>query len=208
MVQADMISPSTEPQSVIVKKETEGRYIPEVFYRSKNQYGIEVKESAKPTFPVDYLLVNASHASAFAVDCTDIMSGQITHGFPLDPSPLFRSSDPFPIENRHGMEEQTTDRLFSKLGKLGASSIVDSRIEASFDSRRAREKVAKWLSDWHLLAYWNQVGFLGKADIKELARIATSPNLEEPSLLDGLLENDGWQTLMTVVADSTRKFPK
>ena len=60
MVQADMISPSTEPQSVIVKKETEGRYIPEVFYRSKNQYGIEVKESAKPTFPVDYLLVNVS----------------------------------------------------------------------------------------------------------------------------------------------------
>lgn len=58
MVQADMIQPSTEPQSVIVKKETEGRYIPEVFYRHKNQYGIEVKESAKPTFPVDYLLVN------------------------------------------------------------------------------------------------------------------------------------------------------
>ena len=136
------------------------------------------------------------------------MFGQITHGFPLDPSPLFRSSDPFPIENRHGMEEQTTNKLFSKLGKLGAPLIVDSRIEASFDSRRAREKVAKWLSDWHLLAYWNQVGFLGKADIKELARIATSPNLEEPSLLDGLLEKDGWQTLMTVVADSTRKFLK
>ena len=60
MVQADMIQPSTEPQNVIVKKETEGRYIPEVFYRHKNQYGIEVKESAKPTFPVDYLLVNVS----------------------------------------------------------------------------------------------------------------------------------------------------
>jgi nuclear protein localization protein 4 homolog len=106
------------------------------------------------------------------------------------------------------MEEQTTDKFLSKLGKLGAPLIADSRIEASFDSRRAREKVAKWLSDWHLLAYWSQVGFLGNADIKELARIATSPNLEEPSLLDGLLEKDGWQTLMTVVADSTRKFLK
>jgi len=102
--------------------------------------------------------------------------------------------------------DQTTDKLISKLSQLGAPSVVDSRIEATFDSRRAREKVAKWLSDWHLLAYWNQVGFLGQDDIKELARIATSPDLEDPTLLDGLLEKDGWQTLMAVVGDSARKY--
>jgi nuclear protein localization family protein 4 len=71
MVQADMISASTEPHTVIVKKETEGRYIPEVFYRSKNQYGIEVKESAKPTFPVDYLLVNVSIKWSILLYLTD-----------------------------------------------------------------------------------------------------------------------------------------
>ncbi|KAG8770796.1 nuclear protein localization protein 4, partial [Serendipita sp. 398] len=103
MVQADMVVPSREPQTVIVRKETEGRYIPEVFYRSKNQYGIEVKESAKPTFPVDFLLVN------------------ITHGFPLRPSPLFRFSDPFPIENRLGIENQSSEVLISRLSQLGAS---------------------------------------------------------------------------------------
>lgn len=104
------------------------------------------------------------------------------------------------------MEAQTTDKLLSKLSALGAQSIMDSRLEATFDSRRAREKVAKWLSDWHLLAYWSQVGFLGDADIKELARIATNPTLEDPALLDGLLEKDGWQTLMTLVGETARKL--
>ncbi|CAG7854314.1 Nuclear protein localization protein 4 [Serendipita indica DSM 11827] len=184
MVQADMITASRNPQVIIVQKETEGRYIPEVFYRSKNQYGIEVKESAKPTFPVDFLLVN------------------ITHGFPLQPSPLFRSPKGFPIENRHGIEEQTTDKLLAEINQIDAASVVASPIDSSFEARRAREKVAKWLSDWHLLAYWNQVEIIGREDIKAIAKVATSPNFEEATVLDPLLERDGWQTLTAVAVES------
>jgi nuclear protein localization family protein 4 len=65
MVEADMIEASVEPGTVRVNEETVGgkggegrRYVPEVFFRYKNEYGIEVKESAKPCFPVEYLLVN------------------------------------------------------------------------------------------------------------------------------------------------------
>jgi nuclear protein localization protein 4 homolog len=62
MVAADMIEPSVDPGIVRVKEEdrTAGsaRYVPDVFFRYKNEYGLEVKKSAKPAFPVEYLLVN------------------------------------------------------------------------------------------------------------------------------------------------------
>lgn len=74
LVQADLIEASVNPGVVRVKKEndppmdqhesgvkpTVKRYVPDVFYRYKNDYGIMVKESAKPCFPVDYLLVSVS----------------------------------------------------------------------------------------------------------------------------------------------------
>lgn len=55
-----MLEASVDPGVMRVKEEGEGRYVPDVFYRYKNKYGIEVKESAKPCFPVEYLLVNVS----------------------------------------------------------------------------------------------------------------------------------------------------
>ncbi|CAJ0883432.1 4085_t:CDS:10 [Entrophospora sp. SA101] len=58
MVSADIIEPSVDPSIMRVKESTSKRYVPEVFYNYKNKYGIEVKESAKPSFPVEYLLVN------------------------------------------------------------------------------------------------------------------------------------------------------
>lgn len=66
MVEADMIEASVEPGTMRVKEEGPTRYIPEVFFRYKNSYGIDVKESAKPCFPVEYLLVNVSGFKAAA----------------------------------------------------------------------------------------------------------------------------------------------
>ena len=64
MLQADMIEASVDPGMMRVKEENRGedggsaRYVPDVFFRYRNEYGIEVKKSAKPAFPVEYLLVN------------------------------------------------------------------------------------------------------------------------------------------------------
>ena len=62
MVEADMIEASVEPGIVRVKDEDRSqdaaRYVPDVFFRYKNEYGLEVKKTAKPSFPVEYLLVN------------------------------------------------------------------------------------------------------------------------------------------------------
>ena len=64
MLQADMIEASVDPGIMRVKEDSRGedggtaRYVPDVFFRYRNEYGIEVKKSAKPAFPVEYLLVN------------------------------------------------------------------------------------------------------------------------------------------------------
>lgn len=64
MVDADMIEASVDPGIVRVKaedrSEDNARYIPDVFFRFKNEYGLEVKQSAKPCFPVEYLMVTVS----------------------------------------------------------------------------------------------------------------------------------------------------
>jgi nuclear protein localization family protein 4 len=62
MVEADMIEASVDPGIVRVKEEDRtqdsARYVPDVFFTYKNEYGLEVKKSAKPCFPVEYLMVN------------------------------------------------------------------------------------------------------------------------------------------------------
>ena len=64
MVDADMIEASVDPGIVRVKEEDRGkdtaRYVPDVFFRYKNEYGLDVQKNAKPCFPVEYLMVNVS----------------------------------------------------------------------------------------------------------------------------------------------------
>jgi nuclear protein localization family protein 4 len=68
MVDADMIEASIKPGIVRVKDEDRSqdaaRHMSDVFFRYKNEYGLEVKKTAKPSFPVEYLLVNARASSA------------------------------------------------------------------------------------------------------------------------------------------------
>ncbi|CAG8576386.1 9539_t:CDS:2, partial [Racocetra fulgida] len=58
MVAEDIIEASVDPSIVRVKESTSEKYVPEVFYKYKNNYGVNVQKSAKPCFPVEYLLVN------------------------------------------------------------------------------------------------------------------------------------------------------
>ncbi|EIE81923.1 hypothetical protein G6F46_005649 [Rhizopus delemar] len=92
--EANFTEPSRNPSLMRVKDSIpHERYVPEVFYKFKNEYNVVVKQSAKPTFPVEYLLIN------------------VTHGFPHNPSPLFNSTSSFPVENREGLSHQSMSEL-------------------------------------------------------------------------------------------------
>jgi nuclear protein localization family protein 4 len=104
MQEAGIVEPSMKPSVMLVKEGIpHQRYVPEVFYKYKNKYGVPVQEPAKPTFPVEYLLVN------------------VTNGFPHNPSPTFNSAIPFGIENRQGMESQNLGLLNQRLSSCNSA---------------------------------------------------------------------------------------
>lgn len=62
LTEAEIVEPSRNPSVMRVKDSIpHERYVPEVFYKFKNEYNVVVKQSAKPTFPVEYLLVNVGN---------------------------------------------------------------------------------------------------------------------------------------------------
>lgn len=79
LVKADLISPSTHPDQMFIKETTDKRYVPDIFYQKINEYGLQVKHNAKPSFPVEFLVVS------------------LTHGFPDQEK---NNTKPFTVENR------------------------------------------------------------------------------------------------------------
>lgn len=62
--------------------------------------------------------------------------------------------------------------VLEELGRLEAPLVLDSRHGGGFVERQRRTALAEWLSDWHLLAYWRQIGFFGEVGT---TRTATGP---------------------------------
>jgi nuclear protein localization family protein 4 len=58
LIKEGIVEPSVEPGLMRV---CQNGYQPELFYKWRNEYGIEVKTKADPTFPVEYLLVTLTH---------------------------------------------------------------------------------------------------------------------------------------------------
>ncbi|KAM5532765.1 hypothetical protein V8D89_013562 [Ganoderma adspersum] len=185
MVDADMIEASVDPGIMRVKEEDASRYVPDVFFRYKNEYNLDVQKNAKPCFPVEYLLVNVSH------------------GFPQNPSPLFYSAD-YKIENRPGLEDQSIQNVLHRLAEINAYDVHES---SQGGDRQKRQALARFLSDWHLVAFIGTSGLVNPNDMRVLIRTATASNLEDDNVLDDLVRTDGWLTLMTFAREAAPKPP-
>ncbi|KAL5535116.1 NPL4 [Sanghuangporus sanghuang] len=191
MVDADMIEASVDPGIVRVKEEdrTAGsaRYIPDVFFRYKNEYGLDVQKSAKPCFPVEYLLIN------------------VTHGFPQNPSPLFLSNK-FPIENRLGVESQEVQKVLRDLAKLRAPEVTS---DPNFVRKEPGlfGQIVEHLSDWHLVTFLGTTGLISVNDMKLLVRAASSAGSEDQQVFYELFRTSSWETLMTFARENAPSLP-
>ncbi|KAJ3105434.1 nuclear protein localization protein 4 [Physocladia obscura] len=165
MVRDNIVEASVDPQLVRVKTTSNDQYIPEVFYKFKNEYGIQVKEAAKPTFPVDYLLITGNKK-------------KLSHGFPQDPRPIFKSTNPFPIENRNGATGDFQD-MHSVHSRISSNDIVSN------------------LSDFHLLIHLAELGFLEKDDYARLLKV-----VQGQESFDAVVGTGSWQTLAMVAKEA------
>ena len=117
----------------------------------------------------------------------------MSHGFPKNKAPLFRSAK-FHIENRPGLEDQSIEGVIKELAKLNAPQITPGN---RGDNSKKRG-LAEWISDWHLIAFLATTQLFSPGDIQTLLEVVSSPRLfDDLSVLDKVLNSDGWQTLMT-----------
>ncbi|KAI5966373.1 NPL4 [Candida pseudojiufengensis] len=110
LIKADLITGSTQPSQIFVNNSNDTRYVPDISFSKINEYGLEIKTNAKPTFPGEFLLVS------------------LTDSFPLEPNPMFNSKS-YIIENREFLGDinkdfQNLSTLYKYL-KNQASDIFD-----------------------------------------------------------------------------------
>ncbi|XP_055902406.1 nuclear protein localization protein 4 homolog [Eupeodes corollae] len=86
LVRDDCLVPTKDaPELGYIRESTDKQYVPDVYYKEKDEYGNEVQRLARP-LPVEYLLVDVPAST------------------PLQPQYTFTRCDkkkPFPVENRY-----------------------------------------------------------------------------------------------------------
>lgn len=86
LVRDDCLVPTKDaPELGYIRESTDKQYVPDVYYKEKDQYGNDVQRLARP-LPVEYLLVDVPAST------------------PLQPQYFFTQCDkkrPFPVENRY-----------------------------------------------------------------------------------------------------------
>lgn len=182
LVDADFISGSTDPSMLYLKETDSKRYVPEIFFMKKNEYGLKVKQNAKPAFPVEYLLVTLTHGFSKDDGEKKQISGKL----------FLTNSSSFPIENR--------EMLGYKQDHYELKTYLSDLIYGE-DLISLREK----LSNFHFLNYISSMDILSKNEWELLVKAACvnieeNDNFTEPLLQ--LLQSPGWQTLVMILQDS------
>lgn len=189
MVRADIVEPSAEPNVMLVQDEQEdrdigrARYIPEVFYRKINEYGANVQENAKPSFPVEYLLVT------------------LTHGFPDESKPVFTNDASFTVENRELLGQTQEPRTLRKI--LGAgldkpdavSKLSDFHLLCFVHGMDILSKASHVVLKCRALAMKLTEEYL-QDEFALLCQVATT---KDTTLGAALQQTPGWATLQTIL---------
>ncbi|OMH81287.1 Nuclear protein localization protein 4 [Zancudomyces culisetae] len=179
---AELVVGSTNPSLMMVRKPANpklSKYVPEILYNYKDEYGNNVSNSANPFFPVEYLLVS------------------VTHGFPLNPTPLFKSSSKFQIENR--LYKPSLSDLHTHLSRSGLLADLTTAFEnlhLDFTSKPTNPCLI--LSDFHLLFYISTLDIIDfNSGFTLLAKVAV--DCLDATSLALLLKVPSFMTFVTVL---------
>lgn len=161
MVQASLLDATTDPSLVMVRPLEAQHYVPDVIYRHADEYGNLVQRRADPFFPVEYLLLTLSH------------------GFPMNARPIFRSTVPFPQPSATGPPLSAVKRYLM--------SAKD-------------QPPMVYLSNFNLLLFLALSGKFTEAAISELCKAVATQNHDQ---LKAFLTSPSWVELLAQLEAST-----